>query len=247
LISQLFYPIVPAVGGIDANAHIDPSAELGEGCAVAAGAVIGARASLGRDCRIGANAVVGPGVVLGDGCSIHAGATVSHALVGKRVVLYPGVRIGQDGFGFAMDPAGHVRIPQLGRVIIGDDVEIGANTTVDRGSGPDTIIGSGTMIDNLVQIGHNVEIGRGCVIVSQAGISGSTKIGDHVTIAGHTGIAGHLTIGEGARVAGCSGVFRDVPAGAQMVGFPAVPSRQFFRQIKTLERLAKEQGSDRAE
>ncbi|HLG85770.1 MAG TPA: UDP-3-O-(3-hydroxymyristoyl)glucosamine N-acyltransferase [Alphaproteobacteria bacterium] len=247
LIAQQFHPRPRPEAGFAAGSHVDTDAIIGEGSAVAAGAVVGAGARVGRNCVIEANAVIGPGVEIGDDCWIGACASVTHAILGNRVTIFPGARIGQDGFGFAMDQSGHVRIPQIGRVLIGDDVEVGANSTIDRGSGPDTVIGQGTMIDNLVQIGHNVQIGRGSVIVAMVGISGSTKIGDHVVIAGHSGIAGHLTIGDGARISAKSGVFRDVPAGAQLVGFPAVPTRQFFRQMTVLAKLAKERGSGEAE
>ena len=145
--------------------------------------------------------MIGAAVEIGDDCRIGANVTLSHCLIGVRVVLHPGVRIGQAGFGFAPDPAGPVKVPQLGRVLIGDDVDIGANTTIDRGSGHDTVIGAGTMIDNLVQIGHNVVIGRGCVLAGQVGISGSTRLGDFVMIGGQGGLAGHLNIGRGARIA----------------------------------------------
>ena len=153
--------------------------------------------------------------------------------------VYTLARIGQDGFGFAIDPAGFVKVPQLGRVIIEDSVEIGANTTIDRGAGPDTVIGQGTWIDNLVQIGHNVKIGKGCVIVSQAGISGSTIIDDFVMIGGQAGIAGHLHVGSGAKVAAQSGIMRNIPAGEEQMGYPALPMKQFMRQIATLNRLSK--------
>jgi len=176
--------------------------------------------------------------VLGEDTEIGAGATLSHCLIGSRVRIYPGVRIGQDGFGFAIDPAGHVPVPQLGRVIIEDDVEIGANVTIDRGAGPDTVIGRGCMIDNLVQIGHNVEVGAGSVIVAQAGISGSTKLGKFVVLAGQAGLAGHLTIGDGARVGAQSGVMRDVPPGEDVVGSPAMPSRQYWRWYAKLMKLS---------
>jgi UDP-3-O-[3-hydroxymyristoyl] glucosamine N-acyltransferase len=167
---------------------------------------------------------------------------LSHCLIGSRVVLHPGVRIGQAGFGFAPDPAGPVKVPQLGRVIIGDDVDIGANTTIDRGSGHDTVIGPGSMIDNLVQIGHNVTLGRGCILAGLVGVSGSTKLGDFVMAGGQVGFAGHLNIGKGSRIGAKSGLMRDVPAGETVMGSPAVPVIQFMRQIATVERLAKKKG-----
>jgi len=180
--------------------------------------------------------------VLGADVRVGANVSISHALIGARVRLYPGVRIGQDGFGFALDPARFIKVPQLGRVIIEDDVEVGANTTIDRGAVPDTIIGAGTMIDNLVQIGHNVQIGRGCVLVSQVGISGSTRLGDHVMIGGQAGLSGHLTIGSGARIGAQAGVMRDVAPGETVLGAPALPMREFFRQVAALQRLAKKKG-----
>ncbi len=240
--AQAFYPEPLPVPGIAPSAVVDPSARIGEGCAVEPNAVIGARAELGRACLIGANAVIGPGVVLGDEVRVGANASLSHCLVGSRVRIYPGVRIGQDGFGFAPEGARPIKVPQLGRVIVGDDVEVGANTTVDRGAGPDTVIGAGTMIDNLVQIGHNVQIGRGCVLVAQMGISGSTRLGDSVMVGGQVGITGHLTIGSGARIAGQSGVMRDVAPNETVMGSPAVPIREHHRQALLLRRLAAKKG-----
>jgi UDP-3-O-[3-hydroxymyristoyl] glucosamine N-acyltransferase len=240
--AQAFYPEPPPVPGIAASASVDPTARLGEGTAVEAHAVIGPRVEIGRRCLIGANSVIGAGSVLGDDVRIGANVSVSHAVIGARVRLYPGARIGQDGFGFALDPKGYVKVPQLGRVIIGDDVEIGANTTVDRGAGPDTVIGAGTMIDNLVQIGHNVQIGRGCVLVAQVGISGSTRLGDYVMIGGQGGLIGHLTIGNGARIAAQAGIMRDVAPGETVFGSPAQPIKEFFRQLATLQRLARRKG-----
>ncbi len=240
--AQAFYPEPPPVPGIAAGAVVDPTAQLGEGVAVEANAVIGARAEIGRRCLIGANSVIGPGCILGDDVRVGPNVSVSHALIGARVRLYPGARIGQDGFGFALDPKGYVKIPQLGRVIIEDDVEIGANTTIDRGAGPDTVIGAGTMIDNLVQIGHNVQVGRGCVLVSQVGISGSTRLGDHVMIGGQGGLIGHLTIGSGARIGAQAGVMRDVAPGETVIGSPALPAKEFFREVAALRRLAKKKG-----
>ncbi|HXR87688.1 MAG TPA: UDP-3-O-(3-hydroxymyristoyl)glucosamine N-acyltransferase [Stellaceae bacterium] len=238
LAAQAFYPEPPPKPGIASTASVDQSATLGEGCAVEHNAVIGPGARIGERCAIGANAVIGAAVVLGDDVRVGANATLSHCILGSRVRIYTGVRIGQDGFGFAPDPDAPVKVPQLGRVIIGDDVEIGANTTIDRGAGPDTIIGSGTMIDNLVQIGHNVQIGRGCVLVAQVGISGSTRLGDYVMIGGQGGLTGHLTIGDGARIGAQSGIARDVGKGEVVLGSPAIPIREYQYMTVYLRRLA---------
>lgn len=240
LAAQAFYPEPPPVPGIAPSAVIDATVDLGEGCRIEANAVVGDHAKLGRRCLVGPNAVIGAGVVLGDDVRIGAGASLSHSLIGNRVRIYPGARLGQDGFGFAPEPAGFVKVPQLGRVVVGDDVEIGANSTVDRGAGPDTIIGPGTMIDNLVQIGHNVQIGRQCVLVAQTGISGSTKLGDFVMIGGQGGLIGHLNIGAGAKIGAQAGVMRDVAPGKTVLGSPAFPVREFHRQVAALRRLAKQ-------
>ena len=236
--AQAFYPVKPVMPRRAASAVIDPAAVVPADCEVGPYAIIEAGVRLGSRCEIGPNAVIGAGVELGDDCRIGANVTLSHCLIGARVVLHPGVRIGQPGFGFAPDPSGPVKIPQLGRVIIGDNVDIGANTTIDRGSGHDTVIGPGTMIDNLVQIGHNVVLGRGCILAGQVGISGSTKLGDFVMAGGQAGLAGHLTIGSGARIGAKSGLMRDVEAGATALGNPAMPIRSFMRQVAILQRLA---------
>ena len=240
--AQAFYPDAPPASGVAQSATIDPTARLGEGTAVEAHAVIGARVEIGKRCHIGANSVIGPGCMLGDDVRVGANVSVSHSLIGSRVRLYPGVRLGQDGFGFAMGPSGFAKVPQLGRVIIEDDVEIGANSTGDRGAGPDTVSGAGTMIDNLVQIGHNVQVGRGCVLIAQSGIAGSTRLGDHVIVAAQGGLTGHLTIGSGARIGAQAGVMRDVAAGESVVGAPAVPVKEFFRQVATVQRLSRKKG-----
>ncbi len=237
--AQAFYPMRPVMPQRAPTAAIDPGATVPDDCDIGAYVVIAAGARLGARCQIGPHTVIETGVELGDDCRIAANVTLSHCVIGARVVLHPGVRIGQPGFGFAPDPKGHVKIPQLGRVIIGDDVDIGANSAVDRGSGHDTVIGAGTMIDNLVQIGHNVVLGRGCALAAQVGISGSTRFGDFVMVGGQSGFAGHLTIGSGARIAAKAGVMRNVPPGETVSGIPAVPIGIFMKQVALLQRLSK--------
>ncbi|TNE27377.1 MAG: UDP-3-O-(3-hydroxymyristoyl)glucosamine N-acyltransferase [Alphaproteobacteria bacterium] len=241
LAAQKFYPEESSATAeqIAPTAVIDESASLGKACVVGPGAVIGPHVKIGKNTRIQPGVVIEEAVEIGDDCIIGSNAVLSHCLIGSRVHIYPGVCIGQRGFGFAIDPGGFVSVPQLGRVVVEDDVEIGANATIDRGAGPDTVIGSGTRIDNLVQIGHNVKIGSNCVIVSQTGISGSSEIGDFVMLGGQSGIAGHLKIGSGARIAAQSGIMRDIePGSGDYMGSPAVPMRQFMKQVAVLSKLA---------
>ncbi len=163
--------------------------------------------------------------------------------MGQRVYVYPGARIGQEGFGFAMTPAGFITVPQLGRVILEDDVEIGANSTVDRGAATDTVLGAGTRIDNLVHIAHGVQMGRCCVMAAMSGISGSTIVEDFVQIAAQAGLTGHLKVGKGARIGAQCGIMSDVDAGAEVIGSPAMPVREFFRNVATLRRLSRRPGT----
>ncbi|WP_068082858.1 UDP-3-O-(3-hydroxymyristoyl)glucosamine N-acyltransferase [Polycladidibacter stylochi] len=223
---------------ISPRAVVSESALIEADVVIEAGAVIGANAQIGRGCHIGPNAVIGAHVSIGRSCHIGANVTLQHTLVGDRCIIHPGVCIGQDGFGFAMGPGGHQKVPQLGRVIIQDLVEIGANTTIDRGANRDTVIGEGTKIDNQVQVGHNVEIGRHCVIVSQVGISGSSKLEDYVAIGGQSGVGGHVKIGMGAQIAAVSTVHSDLAAGGRYGGMPAKPVKLWFRELAAVKRLA---------
>ena len=226
------------VVGIASGAIVHPAARLESGVTVDPGAVIGPQAEIGSGTVIGAGAVIGPSVRIGRDCSIGATCSVTHAIIGDRVIIHPGCRIGQDGFGYIMGAGGHVKVPQIRRVIIQDDVEIGAGTCIDRGAFRDTMIGEGTKIDNMVQIAHNVSIGRHCVIVAQCGIAGSVILEDFVVLGGCTSVIDHAVIGEGAQLAARSGVHIDVPAGARWGGAPVRPLKQWFREIVTLERLA---------
>jgi len=241
--AQVFYPVPSPVPGVHPTAIVDPDAKLGADVEIGPNVVIEPGAEIGARVSLGSGTVIGQGVSVGEGSRIGPSVTLSHCLVGARVTLHTGVRIGQDGFGFAPDPSGHVKVPQLGRVLIGDDCEIGANTTIDRGAGPDTVIGAGCWIDNLVQIGHNVTLGRGCIVVAQAGIAGSTQLGDFVVLAAQSGIAGHLKIGSGVRIGAKSGVMTDIPAGESHFGIPATRVKEYFRQIATLRRLAQKKGT----
>jgi UDP-3-O-[3-hydroxymyristoyl] glucosamine N-acyltransferase len=235
----LFYPEAshPKAGWTadQPNPLIHPSAKLEEGVIVEAGAIIGPEAQIGSGTRIAAGALIGYRCAIGRNGYVGPRAVVTHALIGNNVIIHAGVSIGQDGFGFAMGRAGHLKVNQIGRVVIQDWVEIGANACIDRGALRDTFVGEGTKIDNLVQIGHNVVIGRHCVLVAQVGISGSTVLEDFVVMGGQSGTVGHITLGAGAQVAGNSGVAESVPRGARWGGTPAKPLKQWAREVALLK------------
>jgi UDP-3-O-[3-hydroxymyristoyl] glucosamine N-acyltransferase len=237
-IATAFYPDHES-GFPPQDRAVHQTAKIGQGVAIGPGAVVGADAQIGDGTRLGAHCVIGRGVVIGRSCEIGAHAVIGFAYLGDHVILQPGVVIGAAGFGYSSGSDGHMKIPQLGRVLIQDRVEIGANSAVDRAALGDTVIGEGTKIDNLVQIGHNTRIGRHCVIAGQVGISGSVVLGDFVAVGGKVGIADHVRIGDRARLAGLSGVTRDLDGGRDYGGIPARPVREWHREMAHLAKLAR--------
>jgi UDP-3-O-[3-hydroxymyristoyl] glucosamine N-acyltransferase len=222
------------------TASVSASAVIGAGVTVEAHAVIGDDVTLGDGCWIGANAVIGAGSTLGRDVRVFPTAVVYPFVeLGDRVMLHAGARIGREGFGFTPTATGVVRIPHVGRCVLEHDVEIGANSCVDRGSVDDTVIGAGTKIDSLVHIAHNVRIGRMCFIIAQVGVAGSTRIEDGVQLGGQVGVAGHVTIGARASIGAQGGVFGDIPAGETWSGYPARPHKEQLRATAALFRLAK--------
>jgi UDP-3-O-[3-hydroxymyristoyl] glucosamine N-acyltransferase len=239
-ILPVLYPHPVWHSGVDPTARVGRDSRWEEPVAIGPGVVLGDHVRLGRNVRIGVGCVVGDGVVIGDETQLYPRVVCyPGAMIGRRVILHAGVVIASDGFGYARtkDSPEHHKIPHVGRAIIGDDVEIGANTTVDRGSVDDTVIGAGTKVDNLVQVGHNVRIGQRCLIMALTGIAGSTHIEDDVVIAGQVGLAGHLTVGRGARIAAQAGVWGHVPPGANVSGYPARDHREQLRAQAVLKRL----------
>ena len=243
--AMLFYPGASLAVWKQEGA-IDSAARLGQELVLGPGVVIGAGAEIGNGTRIGANSVVAPGVAIGQNCEIGSNVTISHAYIGDRVVILPGAQIGQPGFGLASSQQGHAKIPQLGRVIIQDGVEIGSGTTIDRGALGDTVIGEGSKLDNLVQVGHNVQIGRHCVLVSQVGVAGSSVIEDFAVLGGQVGVADHVHIGVGARLAARTALVSGqiIPGGQDYGGVPAKPVREWLREIHALSGLARRRKRD---
>ena len=238
LLLPRLHPQPARLPGVHATAQLGRGVRLGADVTIDAFAVIGDGAVVGDRCWIGAQCVVGAGVEVGDDSRLFPQVTCyAGTRIGARVLVHSGVRLGGDGFGYVFRDGQHAKIPHVGRCLIDDDVEIGANSTIDRGSVDDTRIGAGTKIDNLVQIGHNVRVGRLCLIMSQVGISGSTRIGDGCVLAGQAGIGGHLHVGAGARIAGQAGVFGDVPEGETWSGYPARPHRDALRASAALFKL----------
>ncbi len=233
------YPVEPTVSGVDPSVRVGADTVLGSDVFIGPFVVLGQNVRIGARCRIGHGASVGDGVVVGDDTTLGPGVVCyAGSRIGNRVVLKAGAVIGGDGFGYLSGGKGHTRIPHVGGCILEDEVEVGSNTCIDRGSIDDTVIGKGTKVDNLVQVGHNVRIGERCLIMAGVGIAGSTRVGNDVILAGHVGVTDHLVIGDSARIAAKSAIFGDVPAGASFSGHPARPHRQFLRAQAALYRLA---------
>lgn len=221
------------------DAIIHEDAEIEHNVTIDPGVIIAKNVIIGSGTHIGGGTVIGENVTIGRNCSIAPNVTLQYCHIGNRVILHPGVRVGQDGFGFRFQNGKHEKIPQIARVIIQDDVEIGANTTIDRGSIRDTVIGEGTKIDNLVQIAHNVQVGRHCIIVSFVALAGSCTLEDNVTLAGFVSVNNHVTVGEGAIILATSAVKDNVPKNARYGGAPAKPIKDWFREVAAVERLGK--------
>ncbi len=253
----LLHPESVHVPGVHPTAVIGRGVRFGERVSIGPYVVVGDGAHIGSNTRVAAHVVVGEGVSIGERCDLSPGVTLCAGTeLHDRVRVHAGARLGSDGFGYVFREGRHEKIPHVGRCIVHDDVEIGANTTIDRGSIDDTVIGAGTKIDNLVHIAHNVRVGRLCLIMAQVGVSGSARLADGVILAGQVGIAGHRSIGAGARLAGQAGVFGDVPAGETWSGYPARPHRDALRAqaalfrlprlLRNLERLVEERDDARS-
>ncbi|MCE2993796.1 MAG: UDP-3-O-(3-hydroxymyristoyl)glucosamine N-acyltransferase [Alphaproteobacteria bacterium] len=239
-----FYPDEEIENRIEPSAHVHPTANVSTNCYIGHNAVIDAGVMIEDGCYIGASSFIGRDVKIGKQTKIMPNSTIVYARIGKNCLIYSGVRIGQDGFGFAPSDMGLLKVKQIGLVIIGDNVEIGANTTIDRGAIEDTVIGNGTKIDNQVQIGHNCVIGNHCVICGQVGLAGSSKIDDMVMLGGQVGVAGHLTIGAGSKIAAQSGIISDVEPKSILGGSPAIPIRDWHKATAVLKSMLKKKKSE---
>ena len=238
-LNSRFYSLPRPEANVSVTAKLHRSVMMGDNCFIGEYSVLEEGVKIGNNCYIGHNVVIGRGCIIGDNCRIESGAFISHCIMGNDCYIYSGVRIGSDGFGFLMVEGQHRKIPQLGRVVIGNDVEVGANSCIDRGAVDDTIIGDGCRIDNLVQVAHEVVLGKGCVLVSMVGIAGSCKFGDYVVVGGQTGFADHLNIGSGVQIGAQSGIMRDIEPGAIVMGSPAVPIKDFMRQTSFVQNAIK--------
>ncbi len=235
---ELFHPVMPPEPGISSQAYIDSSAELGEGVTVYPFVHIGAKAKIGDRTVLHPFVCVGEGGKIGNECRLYSHVVIrEHCVLGDRVILHDGVVVGSDGFGFAQEGSQHLKIPQIGIVRIGDDVEVGANTCIDRATMGETRIGRGTKIDNLVQVAHNVSVGEDAVLVSQTGISGSTSIGDRAVIGGQVGIVGHVQIGHDVKIGAKSGVHTSIQDGQVVAGIPSMPYGHFLKTISVFKHL----------
>jgi UDP-3-O-[3-hydroxymyristoyl] glucosamine N-acyltransferase len=240
LAAQMFHPLEkPLNPGVSESAWLHANCSIGLGTEIEMGAKIFDGVSIGENCFVGANTVIGSKVILGDRCHLSSNVTITHCHMGRGVTIHSGARVGQTGFGFAMERSGHTWVPQIGMVLIGDNVRIGANTTIDRGALDDTIIGDGCMIDNLVQIAHNVRLGRNCVVAAQSGVAGSSVLGDFVVIGGQSAVSGHLLLGDEITIAGKSGVSHNLPRSGIYGGIPSVPIQQWRRQVGMIANMVK--------
>jgi UDP-3-O-[3-hydroxymyristoyl] glucosamine N-acyltransferase len=239
LAMRLFYPVhYRPQPGIDKSAAVSQSAKIGKDVYVGPNAVICDQAIIGDNCVIHPGVYIGAKTVIGDDCNIYPNAVIMHQVsIGKRVAIYAGCVIGSDGFGYAKSGEGFVKIPQAGTVVIEDDVEIGAGTTIDRASLGETRIGTGAILDNLIQVGHNCNVGAGSIICAQVGLAGSTVVGKDVTLAGQVGVAGHLTIGDGSIVEARSGIHTDLEPKSIVFGYPAREAKHAMRIEALINRL----------